>query len=105
MFISLFQNILDIHGEWLNLDEDVDITHYTQAGLTLHQGGIYSTRVGAVNKAGFVAAFETDGVIIDITPPNVSIIVWCVQNMLLNILYAHSLSFCIENQIIYSITR
>ena len=105
MFISLFQNILDIHGEWLNLDEDVDITHYTQAGLTLHQGGIYSTRVGAVNKAGFVAAFETDGVIIDITPPIVSIIVWCVQNMLLNILCAHSLSFCIENQIIYSITR
>ena len=105
MFISLFQNILDIHGEWLNLDEDVDITHYTQAGLTLHQGGIYSTRVGAVNKAGFVAAFETDGVIVDITPPIVSIIVWRVQNMLLNILYAHSLSFCIENQIIYCITR
>ena len=73
MFISLFQNILAMHSEWLNLGEDVDINHYTQTGLTLHQGGIYSTRIGAVNKAGFVAAFETDGVVIDITPPVVSI--------------------------------
>ena len=73
MFISLFQNILAMHSEWLNLGEDVDINHYTQTGLTLHQGGIYSTRVGAVNKAGFVAAFETDGVVIDITSPVVSI--------------------------------
>jgi CheY-specific phosphatase CheX len=32
-----------------------------------------NTRVGAVNKAGFVAAFETDGVVIDITSPVVSI--------------------------------
>ena len=62
-----------MHSEWLNLGEDVDINHYTQTGLTLHQGGIYSTRVGAVNKAGFVAAFETDGVVIDITSPVVSI--------------------------------
>jgi hypothetical protein len=32
-----------------------------------------NTRVGAVNKEGFVAAFETDGVVIDITSPVVSI--------------------------------
>ncbi|XP_076076023.1 uncharacterized protein LOC143046845 [Mytilus galloprovincialis] len=58
-----------IYGEWLNLGTDVSINHYTQTGLSLHQGGVYSMRVGAVNKAGFVAAFETDGVVIDTTPP------------------------------------
>ena len=64
---------LAIYGEWLNLGTDVTINHYTQTGLSLHQGGVYSMRVGAVNKAGFVAAFETDGVVIDTTPPVVSI--------------------------------
>ncbi|VDI79784.1 Hypothetical predicted protein [Mytilus galloprovincialis] len=52
-----------IYGEWLNLGTNVTIDHYTQTGLSLHQGGVYSMRVGAVNKAGFVAAFETDGVV------------------------------------------
>ncbi|VDI54125.1 Hypothetical predicted protein [Mytilus galloprovincialis] len=63
------QVIPAIYGEWLNLGTDVTINHYTQTGLSLHQGGVYSMRVGAVNKAGFVAAFETDGVVIDTTPP------------------------------------
>ena len=40
--------------------------------MTLRQGAVYSVRVGAVNKAGFMAAFETNGVKIDITPPIVS---------------------------------
>ena len=56
----------------MDISYDASMTRYTQTGLTLHQGGIYSTRVGAVNKAGFVAAFETDGVIIDTTAPTVS---------------------------------
>ena len=56
----------------MDISYDASMTQYTQTGLTLHQGGIYSTRVGAVNKAGFVAAFETDGVIIDTTSPIVS---------------------------------
>jgi hypothetical protein len=56
----------------MDISYDASMTQYTQTGLTLHQGGIYSARVGAVNKAGFVAAFETDGVIIDTTSPTVS---------------------------------
>ena len=56
----------------MDISYDASMTQYTQTGLTLHQGGIYSTRIGAANKAGFVAAFETDGVIIDITSPIVS---------------------------------
>ena len=56
----------------MDIGNDISMTGYTQSGLTLHQGGVYSTRVGAVNKAGFVATFETDGVRIDTTPPIVS---------------------------------
>lgn len=69
---TLILNFSVVHGEWQNLGSDVTIQLYTQTGLTLHQGGTYSMRVGAVNKAGFVAAFETDGVVIDTTPPVVS---------------------------------
>ena len=39
--------------------------------MTLKQGGFYSIRVGAVNKAGFVAAFDTSGVVVDHEPPEV----------------------------------
>lgn len=57
----------------MDISYDASMTQYTQTSLDLQQGGIYSTRIGAVNKAGFVAAFETDGVIIDITSPIVSL--------------------------------
>ena len=40
--------------------------------MSLKQGGLYSIRVGAVNKAGFVAAFDTSGIVIDNEPPIVS---------------------------------
>ncbi|OPL20821.1 jagged 1-like, partial [Mytilus galloprovincialis] len=63
------QIIPDIHGDWMDIGNNITRTSYTLEGLTLHQGALYSTRVGAVNKAGFVAAFETDGVIVDTTPP------------------------------------
>ncbi|CAC5384518.1 unnamed protein product [Mytilus coruscus] len=49
------------HGAWLEVKDDIHRTKYTHTGLSLHQGGFYSIRVGAVNKAGFVAAFDTSG--------------------------------------------
>jgi hypothetical protein len=52
---------------------DSGITQYTHSGLTLNPGGKYSMKVGAVNKAGAITAFETDGVVIDNTPPVVSL--------------------------------
>lgn len=45
---------------------------YTWTGLSLQEGARYSMRVGAVNHAGFLAAFETNGVVIDTSPPIVS---------------------------------
>lgn len=45
---------------------------YTWTGLSLQEGARYSMRVGAVNHAGFLAAFETNGVVIDTSPPLVS---------------------------------
>lgn len=48
------------------------MTSYTWTGLSLQEGARYSMRVGAVNHAGFLAAFETNGVVIDTSPPLVS---------------------------------
>lgn len=49
------------------------MTSYTWTGLSLQEGARYSMRVGAVNHAGFLAAFETNGVVIDTSPPLVSV--------------------------------
>ncbi|KAK3612537.1 hypothetical protein CHS0354_024514 [Potamilus streckersoni] len=56
-------------GSWVELKNDTSITSYTQTGLHLSAGAHYSLRVGAVNQAGFVAAYDTNGVIVDNTPP------------------------------------
>lgn len=48
------------------------LTSYSWTGLSLRQGALYSMRVAAVNKAGYMSSFETNGVIIDTTPPIVS---------------------------------
>lgn len=61
------------YGGWLEIRDDVSRTKYTHTGMSLKQGGLYSIRVGAVNKAGFVAAFDTSGIVIDNEPPIVSI--------------------------------
>ncbi|CAG2247498.1 unnamed protein product [Mytilus edulis] len=68
----------EIHNDWIELD-DADLKEFVDNSLTLRQGAVYSIRVGAVNKGGFMAAFETNGVKIDITPP---IIHWLHVNTL-----------------------
>ncbi|VDI73733.1 Hypothetical predicted protein, partial [Mytilus galloprovincialis] len=61
------QIVPEIHNDWIELD-DADLKEFVDNSVTLRQGAVYSVRVGAVNKAGFMAAFETNGVKIDITP-------------------------------------
>lgn len=58
-------------GEWHNIMDNSKID-YTHTALTLNPGGRYSMKIGAVNKAGAITAFETDGVIIDNSAPTVS---------------------------------
>lgn len=48
---------------------DGNVTEYTKEGLNLIAGHNYFVRVAAVNKAGLVATHESDGVIVDDTPP------------------------------------
>ncbi|KAK3104702.1 hypothetical protein FSP39_008103 [Pinctada imbricata] len=55
-------------NEWVNLTGST-LTSHTETGLSLREGGKYSMRVGALNKAGFLASFETNGVIIDQSDP------------------------------------
>ncbi|CAG2214886.1 unnamed protein product [Mytilus edulis] len=65
-------------NDWMQLDDET-VNEFTNSSLDLLQGAVYSIRIGAVNKAGFVAAFETNGVKIDRTPP---IINWLHVNTL-----------------------
>ncbi|CAG2236309.1 unnamed protein product [Mytilus edulis] len=58
-------------NDWMQLDDET-VNEFIDSSLDLLQGAVYSIRIGAVNKAGFVAAFETNGVKIDRTPPIVS---------------------------------
>ncbi|XP_076086791.1 uncharacterized protein LOC143057371 [Mytilus galloprovincialis] len=57
-------------GEWHNIMDNSKID-YTHTALTLNPGGRYSMKIGAVNKAGAITAFETDGVIIDNSAPTI----------------------------------
>ena len=47
-------------------------TFTTDELLSLTPGGFYYVRVVALNGAGLTAVYETDGVIVDPTPPSVS---------------------------------
>ena len=47
-------------------------TFTTEEPLSLRPGGLYYVRVAAVNRAGLTAVHETDGVIVDNSPPVVS---------------------------------
>ena len=67
-----FDSLTAVKNSWKNLN-DSSLTSYTWTGLSLQEGARYSLRVGAVNHAGFLAAFETNGVVIDISPPLVSL--------------------------------
>ena len=49
------------------------------AVLTLTNGGKYIVQVGAVNGAGLTAVRKTNGVIMDITPPQVWVLAGAVS--------------------------
>jgi hypothetical protein len=73
--VSLFLSFILVNpNEWLEIENETSVTRLTKTGLNLHQGGLYSLRIGAVNYAGIMAAFETNGVLVDITPPDVSLL-------------------------------
>ena len=58
------------YNQWVDLNTDNIQTH-TQTGLSLTVGHMYITRIAAVNGAGLQSTYDTDGVIIDNTPPQV----------------------------------
>ncbi|KAJ8321023.1 hypothetical protein KUTeg_002610 [Tegillarca granosa] len=59
------------HGSRHQIFPDPNQDTFTKSGLSLKQGALYSIRIGATNKAAFVAAFETNGVQIDTSPPKI----------------------------------
>lgn len=63
--------ILTALGQW-TVVTDQNYTQYIQTGLNLGTGHKYFLRVAAMNGAGLVATHETNGVIVDNTPPVVS---------------------------------
>lgn len=67
-FLSILFEV--VRNEWKDLPSG-DMTSYTWTGLSLRNGARYTMRVGAINHAGFLASFETNGVVIDITLPMV----------------------------------
>ena len=64
--------IAAIRNNWKEIS-DKTATAHTWTGLTLKEGARYSVRVGAINNAGYLASFETNGVVIDTSPPIVSV--------------------------------
>lgn len=64
--------IAAIRNNWKEIS-DKTATAHTWTGLTLREGARYSVRVGAINNAGYLASFETNGVVIDTSPPIVSV--------------------------------
>ena len=67
-----FNETIAERGSWKELKDDIRRTLFQESGLSLKNGAKYSTRVGAINRAGFVFASETNGVIVDTTKPLVS---------------------------------
>lgn len=65
--------VLVNRSEWIEVpDDELDSMHFTVPGLSLKQGGFYSMKIGAINNAGMIATFETNGVLVDTTSPKVS---------------------------------
>ncbi|XP_062596534.1 uncharacterized protein LOC134257978, partial [Saccostrea cucullata] len=58
-------------NEWMSLSRTA-LSSYTWNGLSLINGARYSMRVAAINYAGYLASFETNGVIIDTSSPLIS---------------------------------
>ncbi|XP_067658325.1 uncharacterized protein [Haliotis asinina] len=55
-------------GGWETI-HDWHATSLKQHGLSLTAGAMYSVRVGAVNRAGAVSTYDTNGVLLDNTKP------------------------------------
>ena len=68
--IVLFFSFADAYGQSFSIGTS-DITTHTQSGLHLSVGHMYITRIGAVNGAGLQSTYDTNGVVIDNTPPEV----------------------------------
>ena len=65
---------------------DPTVKDHKEEKLSLSVGAKYMVRLGVVNGAGLMATFETNGVIIDNTPPNVSKLVTiclCLMSLIL----------------------
>ncbi|KAK3609657.1 hypothetical protein CHS0354_035942 [Potamilus streckersoni] len=56
-------------GAWYEIPNSASMSVFTKEELSLMSGARYTVRVGAINKAKFVAAYNTNGVIIDDTKP------------------------------------
>ncbi|XP_048258717.1 uncharacterized protein LOC124137708 isoform X1 [Haliotis rufescens] len=56
-------------SEGWEITSDPGSTSVMKSGLSLRPGAQYSVRVGAVNRAGAVAIYDTNGVLVDNTPP------------------------------------
>ncbi|XP_048258676.1 uncharacterized protein LOC125384201 [Haliotis rufescens] len=56
-------------SEGWEITSDPGSTSVMKSGLSLRPGAQYSVRVGAVNRAGAVAIYDTNGVLVDKTPP------------------------------------
>jgi hypothetical protein len=55
---------------WIEIS-DTNATKHTESGLTLSVGHKYISRLVAINGAGLISTYETNGFIIEITPPKV----------------------------------
>ena len=66
---------------WVELTPD-EQSWTSGAVLTLTNGGKYIIQVGAVNGAGLTAVRKTNGVIVDITPPQVWIFAGAVSRLM-----------------------
>ncbi|XP_041378093.1 uncharacterized protein LOC121390363 [Gigantopelta aegis] len=56
-------------NEWIRID-DVSSTSLTTPTLSLKPGALYTVRVAAINKAGSMGIYITNGVVVDDTPPD-----------------------------------
>ncbi|XP_053400990.1 uncharacterized protein LOC123541000 [Mercenaria mercenaria] len=58
-------------GKWIEIS-DVNATQHKKSGLKLTVGHRYISRLVAINGAGLLSTYETNGFIIENTPPKIS---------------------------------
>ncbi|CAH1250560.1 FAT1 [Branchiostoma lanceolatum] len=62
------QQIVPTDEPW-KLLYPASLSSHTESGLSMSAGAMYQTRVGAVNRATLTSVYQTDGVVIDPSPP------------------------------------